>query len=231
MPVTLPNTIVNGVTADGARLQENFAALRNHANTVEASVTAAVADHEADRTLDRAYTDSQATALANARVVTHEGSTANAHSAGAITFPPQSGIAATNVRDALIEVRADAVAEANYVNTTLITRIQALEAVAWTTLPLSSGWVNFPGRQAAQYRKIGDEVQLRGMIRSGTFTPGTVCAVLPNGWLPPGDDTYPASTGGGAGYLLVSVTGQVQVYDLVTNAGLSLSGIRFSVAG
>lgn len=67
---------------------------------------------------------------------------------------------------------------------------------AWTPLPLASGIVShadnfgFP----PQYRKVGDEVQIRGVVRrsSGSFGTGnTLIATLPVGF-------RPADPGGGA---------------------------------
>jgi len=51
----------------------------------------------------------------------------------------------------------------------------------WTTLVLQNGWVNQAG--TAQYRKVGDMVQMRGTVGGGTA--GTNVAILPVGFRPP----------------------------------------------
>lgn len=52
----------------------------------------------------------------------------------------------------------------------------------WITATLTNGWVNFDAR-AAQYRKIGDIVYLRGVIKNGGLA--TVAFNLPIGYRPP----------------------------------------------
>jgi len=58
---------------------------------------------------------------------------------------------------------------------------------AWTPVTFQNGWVNFAaGSNACQYRKEGDRVFLRGMMKSGTL--GNVIAfALPAGFRPPAD--------------------------------------------
>jgi len=51
----------------------------------------------------------------------------------------------------------------------------------WTGVTFQNGWVNYGGYQAAQYRKIGDIVYLRGVIGNGTG----VAFTLPVGFRPP----------------------------------------------
>lgn len=56
----------------------------------------------------------------------------------------------------------------------------------WTALPLNGTWANFgSGWQTAQYRKIGDEVQVRGLVVNATAGTGiNSIATLPSGFRP-----------------------------------------------
>lgn len=56
----------------------------------------------------------------------------------------------------------------------------------WCTLTLQSGWVHYGNPYATpRYTKAVDGVvQLKGLIKSGTITPGTVIAALPAGFCP-----------------------------------------------
>lgn len=70
--------------------------------------------------------------------------------------------------------------------------IAALETLtattAWTALPTyGAQWSNYGGDwQVGQYRKVGDEVQVRGLLKrsGGTGSSATICT-LPTGFRPP----------------------------------------------
>ena len=68
-------------------------------------------------------------------------------------------------------------------------KIVVLEAKTATTSWVNvtaflNGWVNYgSGYQVARYRKVGDRVELEGLIRSGTL--GLHAFVLPVGFCPP----------------------------------------------
>ena len=53
---------------------------------------------------------------------------------------------------------------------------------AWTPLSVQNGWTIQTNHGTASVRKIGDTVQMRGMVSGGTA--GTVVAVLPTGFRP-----------------------------------------------
>ncbi len=55
---------------------------------------------------------------------------------------------------------------------------------AWINMTLGSGWSNLGGWQAAQYRKVGDVVQLRGLITSAGTGVG-IWSSIPAGYGPP----------------------------------------------
>lgn len=69
----------------------------------------------------------------------------------------------------------------------------------WLALTLLNGWLNFPGGQAIQYRKIGDIVYVRGQVKPGTIGAGTALFTLPVGFRPPTtiEVTLVHSDGGG----------------------------------
>ena len=58
-----------------------------------------------------------------------------------------------------------------------------LTPTAWTNVTFQNSWANMGGYQAVQYRKVGDMVQMRGMMGSGTM--GQTAFTLPVGFRPP----------------------------------------------
>lgn len=66
----------------------------------------------------------------------------------------------------------------------------------WTALTLSNSWVDFGGSlETAQYRKhLGGIVQLKGTIKDGTITAGTVITTLPAGFRPLKERRFSVST-------------------------------------
>ncbi|MEP7115110.1 MAG: hypothetical protein ABI862_17735, partial [Ilumatobacteraceae bacterium] len=61
---------------------------------------------------------------------------------------------------------------------------------AWTAPALLNGWVNFggAGNQVLQYRKNGDNVEIRGVVKSGTIA--SPLFLLPVGFRPPAGTGY-----------------------------------------
>jgi hypothetical protein len=57
----------------------------------------------------------------------------------------------------------------------------------WTALPTyGAQWGNYGGGwQVGQYRKVGDEVQLRGLLNRGSTAPSATICTLPVGFRPP----------------------------------------------
>lgn len=54
----------------------------------------------------------------------------------------------------------------------------------WTAVTFANSWVDFgTGNQVCQYRKVGDMVQVRGLMKSGTI--GAAAFTLPAGFRPP----------------------------------------------
>lgn len=102
---------------------------------------------------------------------------------------------------------------------------------AWQAPTLGSSWVNFAGGyQNAAYRKIGNRVFIRGMVKNGTITDGTVLFTLPIGYRPLGHELFTGYQSAGTAYRLnVNSTGAVAIYGVTANAWISLSNISFMV--
>lgn len=125
-------------------------------------------------------------------------------------------------------------------------------ATAWTAPTLQNSWANYGAPyQLAQYRKVGDEVQMRGLVRLGTV--GSVICTLPVGFRPPaalllaGTQSLPESwvSGAASAGTAHTHTTALQIANLAlrldvltdgriipahsTNGFIDLSLIRFSV--
>jgi hypothetical protein len=79
---------------------------------------------------------------------------------------------------------------------------------AWTAVTFQNGWVNFgSGYAEAKYRKVGDRVEVRGAVKTGTV--GTAVFTLPAGFRPPAKIIYTADGNGSYGRLEVGTGGTV----------------------
>lgn len=98
-----------------------------------------------------------------------------------------------------------------------------LSTSAWTAPTLGSSWVNFGAPyQVAQYRKLGDMVQIRGIVKSGTLA---AIFTLPAGFRPPTDVLASAYANGGSINWTISSAGVVTALNYSgggTNASASL---------
>lgn len=111
---------------------------------------------------------------------------------------------------------------------------EAVEAVlvaddpsAWTAVTFTNSWVNFGGTdQVAQYRKVGDVVELRGSIKTGTI--GNAAFTLPSGFRPPADTPFGVESNAAHGRVTITSAGVVTP-DVGNTARVVLNGIRFSV--
>ena len=99
-------------------------------------------------------------------------------------------------------------------------------ATAWTAATFQNGWINYPAAQPAQYRKLGDMVQVRGMIKSGTYA--QTALNLPVGFRPPNDMQFPLKEyGAGAGVFVVFPSGDLAIFEAGVS-GVSIN-CQFSV--
>lgn len=123
---------------------------------------------------------------------------------------------------------------------------------AWTAVTFQNSWADYGGGfQTCQYRKLGDMVQLRGLMRLGTA--GTTAFTLPAGYRPSATlivtggagsrtafntgaasagtaHTHPITQTEAAARIDISSTGTVNVNSTAGNAWISLSGIAFSAS-
>ena len=124
-------------------------------------------------------------------------------------------------------------------------RVSALLSPAWINLAFGTNWSNYGSSFTnGQYRKVGDEVQLRGLV--GCSAVNTTIATLPSGYRPPLHAMFNCwlSANGSAVRsafrVEVLTNGVIQINSLspvtgTSNAAITsyshiqLDGIRFSV--
>ena len=98
----------------------------------------------------------------------------------------------------------------------------AFGAPAWTNLSLSNSWVTFGGSYPTPgYTKIGGIVYLRGLIKDGTATDGTVMFNLPAGYRPGAQILKICLSNGAVARMLITTGGDVQIHG-GSNAYVSL---------
>lgn len=79
----------------------------------------------------------------------------------------------------------------------------------WTAPAFTNGWVNFSAAyQGARYRKVGDVVEIEGLIMNGTL--GQPMFTLPAGFRPPLNMQFPTNAGNAFACFTVFSTGIVQ---------------------
>lgn len=107
----------------------------------------------------------------------------------------------------------------------------------WFALALGAAWQQYPGFEAAAFRKVDDIVEVRGLIRrsSGSPATGETLFTLPTGYRPPATTVLFAALDGGAvpgvSRVDIATTGVCTwVAGTAANAALylSLTPIRFS---
>lgn len=101
----------------------------------------------------------------------------------------------------------------NRIADALDTIVAAIGATPWTALPFAANWANFGGvYQTAGYRKIGDVVELRGVVtRSPGAVPPQTIATLPAGYRPPASVVANALQGANLYELTIGTDGTVKV--------------------
>lgn len=113
-------------------------------------------------------------------------------------------------------------------------RVTALELVTtptdWTDVTFQNSWVNYdvPGPTArdVSYRRVGDIVYLRGVMKNGTMS--TTAFNLPEGFRPGlAFDSPPANSGGAVGFVNFTLGGDVVPFVGV-NTYFFLDGLYFS---
>ncbi len=112
-----------------------------------------------------------------------------------------------------------------------VNRLTALTAVtAWTAVTFANGWANVAGHGTVQYRKIGDEVELRGRMAAGTMQ--NTAFTLPAGFRPAAIYQFPvASADAGGNWIFGQI--EVQTTGIVkpsagTNTAIAFGALTFS---
>src|SRR4030095_3962840 len=108
-------------------------------------------------------------------------------------------------------------------------------AVPWIPLPYSGGWTDFlAGYTAGAYRLVGDEVQLRGVMKHATTTTTGIFVTMPVGYRSPAGHIWLVwGSGGGGVDIRSNSTGAISVIGYgasASGAAISLSVIRYTIA-
>jgi hypothetical protein len=104
-----------------------------------------------------------------------------------------------------------------------VNRLEVYDGAAWQTLgvhaawaapTLVNSWADFGGgNQVAQYRKVGDTVQMRGIVKSGATS--TEAFTLPSGFRPPAPaniGSIDATSTPTAALIAIGTAGVVQIF-------------------
>lgn len=100
--------------------------------------------------------------------------------------------------------------------------------VPWIVPTMLNGWANYDASlfSPAGYRKIGDIVYLRGLVKSGTMA--VAVFTLPVGYRPPRALILAATSNDLFGEIRVEMDGTVKA-QVGSNIWISLDNIQFSV--
>jgi len=103
--------------------------------------------------------------------------------------------------------------------------------VGTTGVPFKNSWQNFGSSfHNAEYRLVGDEVQLRGLVKTGAS--GTVVFTLPLGMRPSKVLHFSADMNSAQdAYIRLLPSGDIEMYGANVAAYASLSNVAFSVSG
>ena len=100
----------------------------------------------------------------------------------------------------------------------------------WFNLTLQNGWVSYgSGYPTPQCRKSGNKVTLRGVMKNGTRTNGTLIFTLPDGFRPTAPLNFSNESSSNHAYIIISTDGQVKVYNLSDSTRCGFDGIEFYI--
>lgn len=98
----------------------------------------------------------------------------------------------------------------------------------WTAVTYTAGWVDLGGGfRGAQYRKVGDEVQLRGLCKR-TSGSATTMFTLPVGYRPTVSELFAQLSNDLLARIQIDLNGEVILSFGAPTAWVNLSGISFS---
>lgn len=103
---------------------------------------------------------------------------------------------------------------------------------SWTQVTtFSNSWVNYGAPYPpAMYRRVGDIVDVRGLIKAGTVNASGGCFTLPAGFRPAWQQWFPTSAFDAFGQTIVYASGEVRP-SIGNNTWFDLGTISFSVTG
>jgi hypothetical protein len=106
------------------------------------------------------------------------------------------------------------------------------EDSGWIVPTLLNGWVNWSPTSGgawnqAGYRKLNGVGYLKGLIRAGTTTAGTVFFNLAVGYRPVGDMHVAVASAGAFAIINIMSNGDVKANTNISNVWVSLDGISF----
>lgn len=105
---------------------------------------------------------------------------------------------------------------------------KATSVSTWTAVTYQNGWADYGlGFQVAQYRKVGDEVQLRGLIKGPALN--QVIFTLPTGFRPPAPVIWGVAGTDAFAELRLAADGTLQA-TVGSAAWITLDSLRFSVS-
>jgi hypothetical protein len=144
-----------------------------------------------------------------------------------VTFTPTGTIAATNTQAAVAEVATDAAAA---LTAAIATATADVPWIRISTLGFTSGWVDYGAPYGpAYYRKKDGDVQLRGLISTGT---AGVITTLPVGYRPQYEPIFAVDIQSGIAEVRVATSGTVSITAIpgftLMSSWTSLANVTFS---
>lgn len=131
-----------------------------------------------------------------------------------LSGPPLHSTMHNQINDVIEAIEAELGLNPSGADATVAATLAALPSryvavpTAWTAVTFTGTWVNYGAPyQVCQYRKTGDVVEVRGLIKSGTT--GTSAFTLPAGFRPPADYVLPTNAAGAYASLTVTAAGTV----------------------
>jgi hypothetical protein len=105
------------------------------------------------------------------------------------------------------------------------------QTTPWVGFTFQNGWTNFLGGHiSGAYRKVGDTVQLRGLVNAGVVGGATPIATLPGAFRPAATHFFGTVSNGVFGLVSVASDGTITALAPSTNAYVSLNGLTFSTS-
>jgi hypothetical protein len=101
------------------------------------------------------------------------------------------------------------------------------ESTAWISPTMLNSWTWFTGVYThPKYRRVGDRVELKGLVKSGTVGAGTPLFVLPVGFRPPEETILTTSSNDLYAQVRVTTAGNVACV-VGSTVWVSLDGLSF----